>query len=155
MEPGNANYELSYASGAIVDYLVTLGEQAGSTGSRREKIEVAFEDIKEQETILCEQVLSYLRKRNDCTIIGLKDGNDQRRVPTIAFRIDGKDPEQICLAMDKHKVAIRFGDFHARRLSDSLDITKDNGAVRISLTHYNTTEEVAKLISALEDVLTE
>ncbi len=155
MEPGNANYELSYASGAIVDYLVTLGEQAGSTGSRREKLEAAFADIEEQETILCEQVLSYLRKRNDCGILGIKDGNDSRRVPTIAFRIDGRDPEQICLAMDKHKIAVRFGDFHARRLCDSLDITKDNGAVRISLTHYNTVEEVAKLITALDKVLTE
>lgn len=153
MEPGNANYELSYASGAIVDYLVTLGEQAGATGSRREKLEAAYGDITEQENILSEMVLSYLRKRNDCHVIGITDGSSPRRVPTIAFTVDGKDPEQVCIAMDKHKVAIRFGDFHARRLADSLDITKDNGAVRISLTHYNTVEEVAKLTAALDEVL--
>lgn len=153
MEPGNANYELSYASGAIVDYLVTLGEQAGETGSRRKKLEAAYRDITEQETLIGEKLLSYLRKRNDCTVIGIKDGNDPRRVPTIAFTIDGKDPEKICLAVDKHKIAIRFGDFHARRLSDSLNITKDNGAVRVSLTHYNTVEEVDKLINALDQVL--
>jgi len=153
MEPGNANYELSYGSGAIVDYLVTLGEQAGTTGTRREKVVAAFEDITAQEILLCEKLLNYLRKRNDCTIIGIKDGYDPRRVPTIAFTIDGKDPEKICLEMDKHKIAIRFGDFHARRLSDSLNITKDNGAVRISLTHYNTVEEVDNLISALDSVL--
>ncbi|MDG1707725.1 MAG: cysteine desulfurase-like protein, partial [Emcibacteraceae bacterium] len=138
MEPGNANYELSYGSGAIVDYLATLGEQSGAKGSTREKLEAAFEDITEQENILCEQVLSYLRKRNDCHVLGITDGNSPRRVPTIAFTVDNKDPEQICIAMDKYKVAIRFGDFHARRLSDSLDLTKDNGTVRISLTHYNT-----------------
>jgi len=153
MEPGNANYELSYASGAIVDYLVSLGEQAGATGSRREKLEAAFEDITGQETILCEQVLSYLRKRNDCRIIGITDGTSPRRVPTIAFTVDGRDPEKICLAMDKHKVAIRFGDFHARRLADSLDISKDNGAVRISLTHYNTVEEVEKLLCGFDNIL--
>ena len=153
MEPGNANYELSYGSGAIVDYLVTLGEQAGATGTRREKVVAAFEDITAQEILLSEKLLNYLRKRNDCTIIGITDGHDLRRVPTIAFPIDGKDPENICLEMDKHKIAIRFGDFHARRLSDSLNITKDNGAVRISLTHYNTVEEVDKLISALDSVL--
>jgi cysteine desulfurase family protein (TIGR01976 family) len=153
MEPGNANYELSYASGAIVDYLVALGEQAGETGSRRAKLETAFKDITEQENILSEKVLSYLRKRNDCTIIGITDGNSPRRVPTIAFTVKGKDPEQICLAMDKYKIAIRFGDFHARRLSDSLDLTKDNGTVRISLTHYNTVGEVEKLLSAFDDIL--
>lgn len=155
MEPGNANYELSYGSGAIVDYLVTLGEQAGATGSRREKIVAAYEDITAQEILIGEKLLSYLRKRNDCTVLGIKDGNDAGRVPTIAFTIDNKDPEKICLAMDKHKIAVRFGDFHARRLSDSLDITKDNGAVRVSMTHYNTVEEVDKLIKAFESVLSE
>lgn len=153
MEPGNANYELSYASGAIVDYLVTLGEKAGSNGSRREKLEAAFEDITEQENILCEKVLSYLKKRNDCNVLGITDGKSARRVPTVAFTIEGKDPEQVCIAMDKFKVAVRFGDFHARRLSDSLGITEKNGAVRISLTHYNTVEEVDKLLNALDQVL--
>jgi selenocysteine lyase/cysteine desulfurase len=55
--------------------------------------------------------------------------------------------------MDKFKVAVRFGDFHARRLSDSLGITEKNGAVRVSLTHYNTVEEVDKLLNALDQVL--
>jgi cysteine desulfurase family protein (TIGR01976 family) len=153
MEPGNANYELSYGSGAIVDYLTSLGEQAGETGSRRKKIEAAFRDIEGQETAIGERLLSYLRKRNDCTILGIKDGNDPRRVPTIAFTVQGQDPEKICLEMNKYKIAIRFGDFHARRLGDSLGITKDNGAVRVSLTHYNTLEEVDRLIAALDDIL--
>lgn len=152
LEPGNANYELSFASGAIVDYLETIGEQAGEQGSRRKKLEAAFIDIEEQETILCEKLLSYLRKRNDCTILGIRDGKDPRRVPTIAFTIDGKDPEQICLDMDKYKIAIRFGDFHARRLAEDLDIVKDNGAVRVSLTHYNTVEEVDRLTAALDEI---
>nr|WP_276515132.1 cysteine desulfurase-like protein [Pseudemcibacter aquimaris] len=153
MEPGNANYELSYASGAITDYLCQLGEMAGCTGSDREKLEVAFQDITEQETILSERLLSYLSKRNDCTVIGISDGSSPRRVPTIAFTVEGQDPEQICLAMDKYKIAIRFGDFHARRLADELDITSGNGAVRVSLTHYNTLEEVDKLINAFDEIL--
>ena len=155
MEPGNANYELSYGSGAIVDYLVELGTQAGSTGSRRDKLVAAFDDITEQEMLIGERLLSYLRKRNDCTIIGIKDGMDPRRVPTIAFTIDGKDPEQVCIAMDKYKIAMRFGDFHARRLADSMDISKDNGAMRVSMTHYNTIEEVDALTAALDKVLRE
>ena len=155
IEPGNANYELSFASGAIVDYLVTLGEQAGATGSNRKKLEAAFVDIEEQETILCKLVLNYLQKRNDCSILGIKDGSDPRKVPTIAFTVHNKDSEQICLSMDKHKIAIRFGDFHARRLSDHLVLNKNNGAVRISLTHYNTVEEVAKLLASLDEVLAE
>ncbi len=153
MEPGNANYELSYSSGAITEYLMKLGEMAGATGTDREKLVAAFEDIEKQETILCEKLLKYLSGRNDCTIIGIRDGSSPRRVPTVAFTVQDKDSEQICLAMDKHKIAIRFGDFHARRLADSLGLTQSNGAVRISLTHYNTMEEVEKLISALDQIL--
>ncbi len=55
--------------------------------------------------------------------------------------------------MDQHKIAIRYGDFHARRLSNRLNLQRNNGAVRISLTHYNTVNEVNKLIDALERVL--
>ena len=155
MEPGNANYELTYGSGAIVDYLVELGTKAGETGSRREKIVAAYADIAKHEAVICERLLSYLRERNDCTILGIRDGTDPRRVPIISFMVDGKDPEQIVLEMDKYKVAIRYGDFHARRLADSINITKDKGAIRVSLVHYNTVEEINKLVTALDKILSE
>ena len=38
LEPGNASYELAYSTTGIVDYLASLGERAGCTGSMREKI---------------------------------------------------------------------------------------------------------------------
>lgn len=153
MEPGNVNYELAYGSIAIIDYLEELGSQAGNTGSRREKLVAAYDDISKHEALIAERLLEYLRKRNDCTIFGIKDGDDSRRVPVISFTIKGKDPEQVTLAMDKHKIAMRFGDFYARRLTDSLDITKDKSVLRVSMTHYNTLEEVDALIAALDDVL--
>jgi len=153
MEPGNANYELSYGSGAIVDYLVELGSRANENGTDRENIEAAFDLITDHETRLGSMLLSYLGNRNDCNIIGIDDGNNTSRVPTISFTIKGKLSDQICLAMDKHKIGIRFGDFHARRLSDLLLLNQFNGAVRISLTHYNTMDEVERLISSLDQVL--
>ena len=153
MEPGNANYELSYGSGAIVDYLVELGSKANEFGTDREKIESAFDLITDHEVIIGSELLSYLRNRNDCNIVGIDDGNNISRVPTISFTINGKLSDQICLAMDEHKIGIRFGDFHARRLSDLLLLDQSNGAVRISLTHYNTMGEVEHLIDALDRVL--
>mgnify|MGYP000005109290 CR=1 FL=1 len=75
MEPGNANYELSYASGAIVDYLVELGSRDKQNGSCREKIERAFTLIADHETNLCCKLLDYLRSRNDCNIIGIDNLN--------------------------------------------------------------------------------
>ena len=153
MEPGNANYELSYASGAIVDYLIEIGSGANKKTTVRENIEIAFEQITDHEIMLNSILLDYLTSCENCTIIGSEDGTSSSRVPTVAFVADGKLSDQICIAMDKHKIAIRYGDFHARRLSDRLNLERYNGAVRISLTHYNTVDEVERLIEALEKVL--
>ena len=153
LEPGNTNYELTYGSTAIIDYLSSLGVRAGSDGSTRENIVAAFESITTHENILGERLLSYLRTRNDCRIIGLPKGDDPRRVPTISFVIDSKDPEQVCKKIDLYKIAIRFGDFHARRLVEALGYADSKGVLRVSMTHYNTIEEVDALIEALQQVL--
>ena len=59
----------------------------------------------------------------------------------------------MCKNLDEHGIAIRFGDFHARRLIESMGLLEANGAVRVSMTHYNTVEEVDRLIAALDIVL--
>lgn len=153
LEPGNASYELSYSTTGIVDYLASLGERAGSTGSTREKIEAAFEQITEHENIIAERLLEYLRSRSDCRIIGIDRGDDPRRVPTISFVVAGQDAGEIAKKMDAYGIAIRFGDFHARRLMEYLELTDNSGCVRVSMTHYNTLEEVDALVKALEEVL--
>ena len=145
LEPGNASYELAYSSVGIVDYLVELAEQGGCTGTPRQKIEAAFASITQHENLLAERLLKYLRSRSDCRIIGFEQGNDARRVPTISFVIEGRDPGEIARAVDPYKIAIRFGDFHARRLIEYLELDRDNGVVRVSMTHYNTLAEVDAL----------
>ncbi len=153
LEPGNASYELAYSSIGIVDYLVALAERAGHEGSVREKIEAAYAQITEHENLIAERLLQYLRSRNDCRIIGFDRGDDPRRVPTISFVVAGRDSGEIARKIDAYNIAIRYGDFHARRLVEYLDLADNNGCVRVSMTHYNTLDEVDALVRALEEVL--
>lgn len=153
LEPGNASYELACSATGIIDYLVDLAEHGGSTGTIRQKIEAAFGAITQHENRLAERLLQYLRSRNDCRIIGFPHGDDARRVPTISFVIAGRDPAEIASSVDPYKIAIRFGDFHARRLIEYLDLDRNNGVVRVSMTHYNTLAEVDALVTALDDIL--
>ncbi len=153
LEPGNANYEIAYSTTGIIDYLSELGARDGAGCSVRENIVAAFEKITRHENRLAVRLLSYLRSRDDCQIIGISEGDDPRRVPTISFKIEGKDSGELCRAMDDYKIAIRFGDFHARRLVEYLGLEGNNGVVRVSLTHYNTLNEVDALIAALDQVL--
>ncbi|WP_284774640.1 cysteine desulfurase-like protein [Agrobacterium sp. lyk4-40-TYG-31] len=153
LEPGNPNYELAYSTCGIVDYLTTLGEQAGETGTVRQKIEAAFAAITAQENLLTERLLSYLRSRNDCRIVGQVSNKEETRVPTIAFRFDGREAGELCKAMDGENIAMRFGDFHSRRLAEYLDLTDHGGMLRVSMVHYNTLEEVDRLTAALDRIL--
>lgn len=152
LEPGNPNYELAYSCTGITDYLSDLGERAGTTGSLREKIEAAYSSITAHENRLLAPLLAYLNGRSDCRIIGDSQMRDGNRVPTVSFVIDDVDSKSICSSMDSHKIALRYGDFHARRLADFLELPC-NGVVRVSMAHYNTSEEVTRLIAGLDTVL--
>ena len=55
--------------------------------------------------------------------------------------------------MDAHRIGIRFGHFYAARLIESLGYLDRDGVVRVSMVHYNTEEEVDRLITALRSVL--
>lgn len=157
LEPGNASYELAYSTTGIVEYFSDLGARSGDVDSGsdsvRDNIELAFDLITDHENKLAESLLSYLRGREDCRIIGIEEGYDSRRVPTISFKIEGRDSGEICRAMDKYNIAIRFGDFHARRLVEFLDLADNSGVVRVSFAHYNTLDEVDELVAALEEIL--
>lgn len=153
LEPGNANYELAYGGAGIVDYLASLGEHCGSTVSRRQQIEAAFEAITAHEALLGERLLEWLRGRPDCRIIGLQRGDLPNRVPTISFKPLHHDAGELTQRVDAYRIAVRFGDFHARRLIESLGLADNGGVVRVSMAHYNTVDEVDGLIEALEAAL--
>lgn len=152
LEPGNPNYELAFSSVGIVEYLVALGEHEGATGSDRNKIETAFSAIARQEDALTDRLLAYLSARNDVRVIGDTQNEGSTRVPTIAFKIDGQDSGAFAKAMDDYGIAIRFGDFHTRRLVEDLGEDADNGVIRVSMVHYNTLEQVDRLCAAISEI---
>jgi len=53
--------------------------------------------------------------------------------------------------LNPHKVAIGFGNFYAPRLLEALGT--DDSVLRVSFAHYNTMDEVERLIDALDKAL--
>lgn len=150
LEPGNPNYELAYSTVGIVEYLEALGARQGATGTSRGKVEAAFRAITAQEDALTDRLLDWLRARNDVRVIGDCNNAGSTRVPTMAFKFDGRSSGAVVRAMDAHAIAIRFGDFHSRRLIEALNEQDHDGAIRVSMVHYNTVEQVDRLTRALE-----
>ncbi len=144
LEPGNPNYELAWGAAAIPHYFEGLGDG---------DLDAAFADIAMHEEVLSERLLGWLRARNDVRIIGHREADRDRRVPTIAFTVEGRDSADIVAETDRHGLGIRFGDFHSRRLVEHLGLAGGHGVVRVSMVHYNTVAEVDRLIAALEIAL--
>ena len=76
-------------------------------------------------------------------------------MPTISFVVEGVRSEAVVLKVDEQRIGIRFGDFYARRLIEALGLAPQGGVVRVSLAHYNTLEEIDRLIAALDQAITE
>jgi len=150
LEPGNPSYECAYSTLAIRDYFAGLG---GPAPTQRAAIEAGFAAVTVQEDALVDRLLSYLTVRNDCRVFGATRNPDSKRIPTVAFRIEGHDSGALAKAMDAYKIAIRHGDFHSRRLVEDLGQMGDGGLMRVSMVHYNTLDEVDRLCAALDSIL--
>lgn len=148
LEPGNTNYELAWGVVGIVDYLERLGGGGG-----RAAIERAFDDIADHEAAIGERLLAYLRDRNDLRIVGHRGSDKALRVPTISFKLDGRDAAAVVAAVDAAGIGMRHGDFHSRRLVEHLGLDDRGGVCRVSMVHYNTLEEVDRLVLALDAAL--
>ncbi|WP_261665222.1 aminotransferase class V-fold PLP-dependent enzyme [Deinococcus sp. Marseille-Q6407] len=52
--------------------------------------------------------------------------------------------------LDSQQVAVRYGHFYAYRLLEALGLDLSEGVVRVSMAHYNSMDEVERLIAGLE-----
>ncbi|SFM68172.1 cysteine desulfurase-like protein [Variovorax sp. OV329] len=153
LQPGNVNYELSYGCMGISDYLIDVGTRLGGTGSARCRMQTAFDAFERHEDMLCERLLAYLRERKSVRIIGMDSALHGGRVPTVSFTVAGVQSESIVRHTDRFQIGIRFGDFYAKRLVDRLGLQPQGGVVRVSMAHYNTPEEIDRLVTHLDEAI--
>jgi selenocysteine lyase/cysteine desulfurase len=93
-----------------------------------------------------------LNNIEEVKIIGRKDADHGKRVSTISFVHDKFTSSEVVSKMDKFNIGIRFGDFYAKKIIYDLGLIEKDGVVRVSMVHYNTAEEVDRLIEAFEEV---
>jgi selenocysteine lyase/cysteine desulfurase len=149
LEPGNANYELIWGTAGVVDYL----EQLGGGPAGRASLTKAFDDIATHEAALAARLLEYLTSSNQIRVVGRRSSAATDRVPTIAFKVEGHDSRDIVSEVDRADIGIRYGDFHSQRLVNALGLSDGAGVVRVSMVHYNSLDEVDRLIAALDTAI--
>ena len=118
----------------------------------RKKIEKINELISNHEEQIANPLLEYLNSRNDIKLIGKKKIENKNRAPTIAFTFVNQSSKKISNQLVKNGIATRNDNFYAWRCLKALGIDVDDGVVRTSMVHYNTHEDVEKLISVLKKI---
>ena len=83
-------------------------------------------------------------------VYGIQDpARFDRRVPTVAFRIDGFSPRQVAEHLGSRGIFVWDGNYYALAVTERLGFEGKGGMVRVGLVHYNTEEEVDRLLEAL------
>jgi len=147
LETGTQNHEgIAGVMGAL-DFISSLGEGA----SLREKLLDAMRTVEEHETRLADRFRAALREIPGVTLYAAPD--TVIKTPTVAFRLEGHAPLEVCQHAADHGFFIAAGDFYASTLSRRLGLDGSGGFVRAGLAPYNTEEEVEGFIRVLRGLV--
>ncbi|HSY90927.1 MAG TPA: cysteine desulfurase-like protein [Candidatus Binatus sp.] len=156
-EWGTLNHECIAGIAACVEYIADLGRHARSeASSRRAAIEAAYAAIHEHERALLERMMTGLNKIPSLKIYGITDpARFHERCATLAIRIPGHTPLELATQLGDRGIFTWDGNYYALNLTEHLDVEKSGGFLRIGLVHYNTAEEVERLVAAMREIVGE
>jgi cysteine desulfurase family protein (TIGR01976 family) len=154
-EWGTLNHECIAGIVACVEYLADLGRHARpEVGTRRAAIETSYEAIHEHETRLLKRMMSGLQQIPGLKIYGITDpARFHERCATLAVRIENHTPLELATKLGERGFFTWDGNYYALNLTEHLNVEKSGGFLRIGLVHYNTVEEVDRLLAALREIV--
>jgi cysteine desulfurase family protein (TIGR01976 family) len=149
-EWGTLNHECIAGITACVDYLADLGRRSSQVSDRRDAIRSAFRAIRSHERKLIERMLRGLRGIPGLRQYGISDPSElDSHCPTFAVRIDGRTPLELATRLGQAGIFTWDGNYYAINLTERLGVEKDGGFLRIGFVHYNTEEEVDRVLDGL------
>jgi len=154
-EWGTLNHECIAGIAACVDYLADLGRHVNpSVSPRRAAVLAAYAAIRRHEHELMTSLIRGLLQIPGLKLYGIQDPSRfDQRCPTVAVRINGFTPLQLATRLGERGIFTWDGNYYALNLTERLDVEKDGGFLRIGLAHYNTGEEVERLLCALKQIV--
>ncbi len=152
-ETGTQVQELIAGIGAAVDYLAELGRrQEPSAKDRRSALLAAYRATRQHETVLLGRLIEGLLAIPKLRFFGISDPKRfHERCSTISIRIGEHNPTEIAKFLGDRGIFTWDGNYYALNLSERLGVEQQGGFLRIGLVHYNTAEEVDRLLAALRE----
>jgi cysteine desulfurase family protein (TIGR01976 family) len=176
-EFGTPGFELLAGVTAAVDHLAALAELSGSTAAadhlatsaglshstaadqpaapaggtagpgagRRARVVAGLTAAAAYESELLDRLLAGLAANPDVTVLAAP----AERCPTVSFRVRGRSPAETAEALGRQGICVFSGDYYAYEYFTAAGLRDSGGAVRASIYHYNTAEEIDRLLTAL------
>jgi cysteine desulfurase family protein (TIGR01976 family) len=151
---GTQNHECIAGTLAAIDYLADLGRTLAGDESlpRRPALEQAYQAIADYEQQLIWHLIDGLRPLDSFRLWGIADPlRRAERLPTISITHSRRTPTQIAEELGSRGLFVWHGNYYALPLTERLGLEPD-GMIRVGLVHYNTLEEVDRLLAALSDL---
>lgn len=134
LESGTLNLPGIYGLAKALDYLEKTG----------------LDDILEEELELTKKIISGIQNLKHLKLIGVPDMNDRSAV--VSFISMKSDNAQVAFELDRsYGIMSRVG-LHCAPLAHKTLGTFPKGTIRLSLGHFNTSEEVDYCLNALETI---
>ncbi|HUG69090.1 MAG TPA: aminotransferase class V-fold PLP-dependent enzyme, partial [Pirellulaceae bacterium] len=149
---GTQNHECIAGVLAAIDYLTDLGRDITSnqTLNRRSALQASYRAIGEYEQTLVARTLEGLQANDEVKIWGITDpARFGDRFPTVSITHRRLSAPEIALRLGEAGIFVWHGNYYALQITETLGLEPD-GMVRIGLVHYNTVEEVDRLLLALK-----
>lgn len=155
-ETGTLNHEGIAGVLAALHYLKGIGAHhpgIPATAEIGSPWHPAMRAIQEYEVRLSQHLLTGLVAVPDLQLYGITDRDRLfERVPTFMCTTPKLSPRAIAEFLGERGICCWSGNYYALRLMERLGLEASGGALRIGLTHYNTTAEIDALIEALHDL---
>jgi cysteine desulfurase family protein (TIGR01976 family) len=156
---GTQNHEGIAGVAAAVQYLADIGERHPECHDRfpemsdeRRNVHMGMAAIQEYETSLMQKLLAGLAERPRFKVWGITDlARLHQRVPTVSITLPGHSSEKLAEHLAARQIYAWSGNFYAVELTERLGLEDQGGLLRLGLVHYNTADEIDRLMQALDE----
>ena len=161
-ETGTQSHEGMAGTAAAVDYFAWVGRTMGDAhlrpsaqqSERGRYVHAGMRCLFDYETVLVRRLLGGLAQLPGVHVQGVvADDAMSRRVPTVSFTIDRVAPADVAKALARRGIFVWSGHNYAVEPARWLGIYDRGGVIRVGPVHYNSIDEIDRVLNALEDVL--
>ena len=148
--PAGPDHAQIAASAGMADYIDSLAEHHGISGSDADRASGVHDLMRAHEVTLLQPLLDYAKDRNSVRLLGPAEA--ETRAPTVALALS-RPGEDVATDLAKHGVMAGGGDFYAVRALEAVGVNPGPGVLRVSFVHYTNQAEMDQLLNALDDCL--